>query len=125
MGKGAQFDFSIINLRLAGAVLASGFLIAYLAPESHVFRARRRIRTDNPLLAGTIRFHIGVSDFLLLLIYAHVAFAFWHWFFREDGLWESMTGHSLNGIKDGLRARFLRILDRRHRLTSDMTSGRA
>ena len=107
------------------AVLASGFLIAYLAPESHIFRARRRIRTDNPLLAGTIRFHVGVSDLLLLLIYAHVAFAFWHWFFREDGLWESMTGHSLNGIKDGLRARFLRILDRRHRLTSDMTSGRA
>ncbi|PYU24849.1 MAG: hypothetical protein DMG30_07210 [Acidobacteria bacterium] len=124
MGKGAQFDFSIINLRLAGAVLASGFLIAYLAPESHVFRARRRIRTDNPLLAGTIRFHIGVSDFLLLLIYAHVAFAFWHWFFREDGLWESMTGHSLNSIKDVLRARFLRILDRRYRLTSNMTSGK-
>lgn len=93
------------------AVLASGFLIAYLAPESHIFRARRRIRTDNPLLAGTIRFHVGVSDFLLFLIYAHIAFALWHWFFREDGLWESMTGHSLNAIKDGMRTRFLRILD--------------
>lgn len=93
------------------AVLASGFLIAYLAPESHILRARRRIRTDNPLLAGTIRFHAGVADFLLLLIYAHVAFAFWHWFFREDGLWESMTGRSLNAIKDALKARFLRILD--------------
>jgi cytochrome b561 len=93
------------------SVLASGFLIAYLAPESHIFRARRRIRADNPLLAGTIRFHVGVSNFLLLLIYAHIAFALWHWFFREDGLWESMTGHSLNPIKDGLRTRFLRILD--------------
>lgn len=91
------------------AVLASGFLIAYLAPESHIFRARRRIRTDNPLLSGAIRFHVGISDFLLFLIYAHIAFAFWHWFFREDGLWESMTGRSLNGIKDHLRARFLRI----------------
>jgi cytochrome b561 len=104
-------------------VLASGFLIAYLAPESHVFRARRRIRTDNPLLAGTIRFHVGVSDFLLFLIYAHIAFAFWHWIFREDGLWESMTGHSLNAIKDGLRVRLFRILDRHGRLTSDITSG--
>jgi cytochrome b561 len=93
------------------AVLASGFLIAYLAPESHIFRTRRRIRTDNPLLAGTIRFHVGVSDFLLFLIYAHIAFALWHWLFREDGLFESMTGHSLNAIKDGLRTRFLRILD--------------
>jgi cytochrome b561 len=90
------------------AVLASGFLIAYLAPESHIFRARRRIRTDNPLLSGAIRFHVGISDFLLLLIYAHIAYAFWHWFFREDGLWESMTGRSLNGIKDHLKARFLR-----------------
>ena len=97
---------------LAG-VLGSGFLIAYLAPESHIFRARRRIRTDNPLLAGTIRFHVGVSDFLLLLIYAHIAIALWHWFFRENGLWESMTGRSLNGIKANLRARFLRMLDRR------------
>lgn len=105
------------------AVLASGFLIAYLAPESHIFRARRRIRTDNPLLAGTIRFHVGISDFLLFLIYAHIAFAFWHWFFREDGLWESMTGHSLNAIKDGLRSRLLRILDRRDRIPSDVTSG--
>jgi cytochrome b561 len=93
------------------AVLTSGFLIAYLAPESHIFRARRRVRTDNPLLAGTIRFHVGASDFLLLLIYAHIAFALWHWFFREDGLWESMTGHCLNAIKDGLRTRLLRILD--------------
>jgi cytochrome b561 len=93
------------------SVLASGFLIAYLAPESHIFRAQRRIRTDNPLLSGTIRFHVGVSNFLLILIYAHIAFALWHWFFREDGLWESMTGHSLNPIKDGLRTRFLRILD--------------
>ena len=98
------------------AVLASGFLIAYLAPASHIFRARRRIRTDNPLLAGTIRFHVGVSDLLLFLIYAHIAFAFWHWLFREDGLWESMTGHSLNAVKDNLRTRFLRLLDRRDRL---------
>jgi len=94
------------------AVLASGFLIAYLAPGSHIFRARRRIRTDNPLLAGTIRFHVGVSDFLLFLIYAHIAIALWHWFFREDGLWESMTGRSLNGIKYELRSRFLEVLDR-------------
>lgn len=93
------------------AVLASGFLIAYLTPRSHIFGTRRRIRTDNPLLASAIRFHVGVSDFLLFLIYAHIAFALWHWIFREDGLWESMTGHSLNAIKDGLRARFLRILD--------------
>lgn len=106
------------------AVLASGFLIAYLAPESHIFRARRRIRTDNPLLAGTIRFHVGISDFLLFLIYAHIAFAFWHWFFREDGLWESMTGHSLNGFKHGVRTRLLRSLDHRDRLTSAMPSGR-
>ncbi len=95
------------------AVLTSGFLIAYLAPESHIFRARRRIRTDNPLLSGAIRFHAGISDFLLLLIYAHIAFAFWHWFFREDGLWESMTGRSLNSVKDRLRARLFQILDRR------------
>ncbi|HEV2200478.1 MAG TPA: cytochrome b/b6 domain-containing protein [Bryobacteraceae bacterium] len=95
------------------AVLASGFLIAYLAPGSHIFRARRRLRTDNPLLAGTIRFHVGVSDFLLLLVYAHVAISLWHWFFREDGLWESMTGRSLNGIKRNLRARFLQMLDGR------------
>lgn len=93
------------------AVLVSGFLIAYLAPESQIFRARRRIRTDNPLLSSTIRFHVGVSDFLLFLIYAHIAFALWHWFFREDGLWESMTGRSLNAIKDGLKARFVRMLD--------------
>lgn len=106
------------------AVLTSGFLIAYLAPESHIFRARRRPRTDNPLLAGAIRFHVGVSDFLLFLIYAHIAFALWHWLFREDGLWESMTGHSLNAIKEGLKARFLRILDRRDRTTSDLTLGR-
>lgn len=92
------------------AVLASGFFIAYLAPESHIFRARRRIRTDNPLLAGTIRFHVGISDFLLFLIYAHIAFAFWHWVFREDGLWESMTGHSLNRIKERIKARFVHVL---------------
>jgi cytochrome b561 len=102
------------------AVLVSGFMIAYLAPESHIFRARRRIRTDNPLLADTIRFHVGISNFL---IYAHIAYALWHWIFRQDGLWESMTGHSLDAIKDGLRARFLRFLDRRDRLSSDMTSG--
>jgi cytochrome b561 len=96
-------------------VLASGFLIAYLAPESHfIVRTRRRLKTDNPLLLHTIRFHAGVADFLLLLIYLHIAFAFWHWFFREDGLWESMTGHSLNAIKDGLRARFLRLLGPEH-----------
>jgi cytochrome b561 len=106
------------------AVLASGFLIAYLTPGSHIFRARRRLRTDNPLLANTIRFHVGISDFLLFLIYVHIAIVFWHWFFREDGLWESMTGRSLNGIKDAFRARFLRILDRRDRLTSDTTSSR-
>jgi cytochrome b561 len=100
-------QFSIYG-SLAG-VLASGFLIAYLAPEAHIFRARRRIRTDNPLLSGAVRFHVGISDFLLFLIYAHIAYAFWHWFFREDGLWESMTGRSLNGIKDHLRARLLRI----------------
>jgi cytochrome b561 len=103
------------------AVLASGFLIAYLAPRAHIFRARRRIRTDNPLLAGTIRFHVGISDFLLFLVYLHIAIAFWHWFFRENGVWESMTGRSLDGIKHSLRARFLRILD----ASSDMTSGRA
>jgi cytochrome b561 len=112
---------------LLAAVLASGFLIAYLAPESHIFRARRRIRTDNPLLADVIRFHVGVSDFLLLLIYAHIAFAFWHWFFREDGLWESMTGRSLNTIRDHLKARFLRLFfsdaNRRNRLASNVTSG--
>jgi cytochrome b561 len=90
------------------AVLASGFVIAYLAPESHIFRARRRIRTDNPLLSGTIRFHVGVSNFLLFLIYAHIAYALWHWLFREDGLWESMTGHSLDAIRHSLKARFLR-----------------
>ena len=101
------------------AVLASGFLIAYLTPGSHIFRARRRLRTDNPLLAGTIRFHVGVSDFLLLLVYAHIAISLWHWFFREDGLWESMTGRSLNGIKRNLRARFLRMLDRRDGPASD------
>jgi cytochrome b561 len=104
------------------AVLLSGFLIAYLAPESHIFRARRRIRTDNPLLAGTIRFHVGVSDFLLFIIYAHIAYAFWHWIFRQDGLWESMTGHSLDAFKDALRSRLLRFLDRRERLSSDLTS---
>lgn len=93
------------------AVLASGFLIAYLAPGAHIFRARRRLRTDNPLLAGTIRFHVGVSDFLLLLVYAHIAISLWHWFFREDGLWESMTGRSLNPIKSDLRSRFLQMLD--------------
>jgi len=94
------------------AVLASGFMIAYLTPGSHIFRARRRLRTDNPVLAGTIRFHVGVSDFLLFLVYLHIAIAFWHWVFRENGLWESMTGRSLNGIKYNLRLRFLRILDR-------------
>jgi cytochrome b561 len=107
------------------AVLASGFLIAYLAPESHIFRARRRIRTDNPLLAGTIRFHVGISDFLLFIIYAHIAYALWHWIFRQDGLWESMTGHSLNTFQSALRARFLRLLDRRDGLSSDVTSGSA
>ena len=105
------------------AVLASGFAIAYLTPGSHIFHTHRRIRTDSPLLASTIRFHVGFSDFLLFLIYAHIAIAFWHWFFREDGLWESMTGRSLNGIKDNLRARFLGILEHRHRPISDMTSG--
>ena len=88
------------------AVLVSGFMIAYLAPGSHIFRARRRIRTDNPLLSSTIRFHVGVSEFLLFLVYAHIAIALWHWFFRDDGLWESMTGRSLNGIKYILRAQF-------------------
>lgn len=107
------------------AVLASGFLIAYLAPGSHILRARRRIRTDNPLLAGTIRFHVGISNFLLFLIYAHIAYALWHWIFRQDGLWESMTGHSLNTLKNDLQARFLRFIDRRGRLSSDMTSGSA
>jgi len=92
------------------AVLASGFLIAYLTPGSHIFRTRRRLRTDNPLLTGTIRFHAGISEFLLLLIYAHIAISFWHWFFREDGLWESMTGRSLNGIKHNLKSRLLGIL---------------
>lgn len=111
------------------AVLVSGFLIAYLAPESHlIVRTRRRLRTDSPLLASTIRFHAGIADFLLLLIYAHIAFALWHWFFRKDGLWESMTGRSLNGIRDHLRSRLLRLLpsksDRRDRLASDLTSGR-
>lgn len=94
------------------AVLASGFLIAYLAPESNIIRVRRRIRTDNPLLSGAIRFHVGVSNFLLLLIYAHIAYAFWHWFFREDGLWESMTGHSLNSVRDRLRAHLLQMVGR-------------
>lgn len=107
------------------AILASGFLIAYLAPESHIFRARRRIRTDNPLLADVIRFHVGISDFLLFIIYAHIAYALWHWVFRQDGLWESMTGHSLNAFKDALRARCLRLLDRRDSLSSDLTSGSA
>jgi len=102
------------------AVLASGFLIAYLAPGAHIFRTRRRLRTDNPLLAGTIRFHVGISDFLLFLVYLHIVIAFWHWFFRENGVWESMTGRSFDGIKHNLRARFLRILDP----SSDMTSGR-
>jgi cytochrome b561 len=106
-------------------VLASGFMIAYLAPESRIFRARRRIRTDNPLLAGTIRFHVGISNFLLFLIYVHIAYALWHWIFRQDGLWESMTGHSLNAVKEGLRVRFLRFLDRRDRLSSDLNSGQA
>ena len=105
-------------------VLISGFLIAYLTPRSHVIRARRLLQSDSPFLVHTIRFHAGISNFLLFLIYLHIANALWHWFFREDGLWESMTGRSLNGIKDDFRARFLRILDRRHRLTSDMTSGR-
>jgi cytochrome b561 len=54
---------------------------------------------------------VGVSDFLLFLVYAHIGIALWHWFFREDGLWESMTGQSLNGIKSNLRARFLQSLD--------------
>jgi cytochrome b561 len=94
------------------AVLASGFLIAYLAPGAHIFRARRRLSTDNPLLTGTIRFHRGISEVLLLLVYAHIAVSLWHWFSREDGLWESMTGRSLNGIKHNLRARFLRFLAR-------------
>jgi hypothetical protein len=48
------------------AVLASGFLIASLAPESHIFRARRRIRTDNPLLAVALDFppgwSVGIDD---------------------------------------------------------------
>ena len=78
---------------------------ASLSPTSRpiALRARRRIRTDNPLLAGTIRFHVGISNFLLFLIYAHIAYALWHWIFRQDGLWESMTGHSLDAVKDGLQ----------------------
>lgn len=100
------------------AVLASGFFIAYLAPEANIIRVRRRIRTDNPLLSGAIGFHVGVSNFLLLLIYAHIAYALWHWFFREDGLWESMTGRSLNPIKDRIRSRLVQILDRRDQQTS-------
>jgi len=91
------------------AVLASGFLIAYLTPEAHIFRARRRLRTDSPLLTSTIRFHVGASDFLLFLIYTHIAIAFWHWILREDGLWESMTGHSLDGIKHTLKNGLLRL----------------
>lgn len=104
------------------AVLASGFLIAYLTPGSHILRARRRIRTDNPLLAGTIRFHVGISNFLLFLIYAHIAYALWHWIFRQDGLWESMTGHSLDVVKDGLRARLFHFIDRRARLSRSKSS---
>ena len=93
------------------AVLVSGFMIAYLTPGSHIFRARRRLRTDNPLLTSTIRFHVGVTNFLLFLIYLHIAAAFWHWFVREDGLWESMTGRPFNGFKDSVKARILRQLN--------------
>lgn len=103
-------------------VLVSGFLIAYLTPRSHVIRARRLLQSDSPFLVHTIRFHAAISNFLLFLIYLHIANALWHWFFREDGLWEAMTGHSLNGVRDHLRASFLRVLDRCDRLTSGMTS---
>jgi len=116
-GKGTHFDCSIIDLRLAGRPRLG---------DSPTWRPNQtfsmRGEGSGPAIPCSRARYASTSTCLIfLLIYAHIAFAFWHWFFRED-LWESMTG--LNGIKDGLRARFLRIPDCRYRLTSDMTSGR-
>jgi cytochrome b561 len=94
------------------AVLASGFLIAYLRPGVQIFRVRRRLRIGDAFLAGTVGFHVGVSNFLIFLIYLHIANAFWHWLFREDGVWESMTGKSLNAIKDSLKAWLVAVVNR-------------
>jgi cytochrome b561 len=97
---------SAIYISLA-AVLISGFAIAYLRPGVEIVRHRRRLTSNSPPFVELIRFHVGASDFLRIVIFAHIAFALWHWFVRENGLWESMTGRSFNGMKDSLKERFL------------------
>lgn len=97
---------SAIYVSLA-AVLISGFSIAYLRPGVQIVRRRRRLLSDNLFFVELIRFHVGASDFLRIVIFAHIAFALWHWFVRENGLWESMTGRSFNSAKDAAKQRLL------------------
>jgi cytochrome b561 len=97
---------STVYVSLA-AVLISGFAIAYIRPGVQIVRHRRRLTSDSPFLVELIRFHVGASDFLRIIIFAHIAFALWHWFVRENGLWESMTGQSFNNLEDSLKERFL------------------
>lgn len=97
---------SAIYISLA-AVLISGFGIAYLRPGVQIIKRRRRLISDSPFLVELIRFHVGASDFLRIVIFAHIAFALWHWLVRENGLWESMSGRSFSGLKDSVKERFL------------------
>ncbi len=97
---------SAIYVSLA-AVLISGFAIAYLRPGVEIVRHRRRLTSNSPPFVELIRFHVGASDFLRIVIFAHITFALWHWFVRENGLWESMTGRSFNSMRDLLKERFL------------------
>jgi cytochrome b561 len=88
---------------LLATSVTTGFLIAYLRPGVVIEQIRRRTRIHDPAFRSLVGFHAGISNFLLFLIYAHIAYAIWHWVVREDGLWESMTGRSLNPVKDSLK----------------------
>ena len=70
----------------------------------------RRTRIHDTAFRNLVNFHAGISNFLLFLIYAHIAYGIWHWVVREDGLWESMTGKSLNPIKDSLKTLLMKQL---------------
>jgi cytochrome b561 len=83
--------------------VTTGFLIAYLRPGVEIEQIRRRTRIHDAAFRSLVDFHAGISNFLLFLIYAHIAYGIWHWIVREDGLWESMTGKSLNPIKDSFK----------------------
>jgi len=100
---GTKASFVSIYGLLASSV-ATGFLIAYLRPGIEIEQFRRRTRIHDAAFRRLVDFHAGISNILLFLIYAHIAYGIWHWIVREDGLWESMTGKSLNPIKDSVRA---------------------